>query len=103
MVLPNAKSDELAPKLDAVVVAAPPNVKGAEAEAGVDDAPPPPKANGFGAAAEELKADWAAGASNDDFPNANVDWVVAEAAVEAVLAKAKPPKVVVVVFWLGAT
>lgn len=31
-----------------------------------------------------------------------VDWVVAAAAVEAVLAMAKPPNEAVVVFWLGA-
>lgn len=31
-----------------------------------------------------------------------MDWVVAAAVVEAVLAIAKPPNEVVVVFWLGA-
>lgn len=31
-----------------------------------------------------------------------MDWVVAAAAVEAVLAMAKPPNEAVVAFWLGA-
>lgn len=110
MVPPKAKPVELAPnagltgvpKLDAVVAAAAPNVKGAEAGADVDDVPMPANGNGFDDAAGELKADWAAGASNDGFPKVNEDWVVVVAAVvEVVLAKAKPPKEDVVVFWLG--
>lgn len=88
------------PKLDAVVAAGAPKLKGAGAglEAGVDVAPPPPKGNGFGgAAAVELKVDCAA----DGFPKPNVDWVVGGAVVEAVLAMAKPPNEAVVVLWLG--
>lgn len=53
------------PKVDAVVAAADPKGKGGGAAlgAGVDEAPPPPKVNGFGAgAAEEPKVDGAAGA-----------------------------------------
>lgn len=88
---------------DVVAVAADPKVKGAGAEAGleagVDEAPPAPNVNG---AAEEPNVDCAAGASNVDFPKLKVDWVVAAAAVEAVLAMAKPPNDAVVVFWLGA-
>lgn len=112
MVAPNAKPVELAPnaglagvpKVLAVVAAAAPNVNGAGAglEAGVVEAPPPPKVKGFGGAAEEPKVDGAAGASNADFPKAKVDWVVAAAVVEEVLAMAKPPNEAVVVFWLGA-
>lgn len=92
------------PKVVAVVAAVAPKVKGAGAGlvAGVDDAPPAPKEKGFGGAAEEPKVDCAAGASNADFPNANVDWVVGAAVVEAVLAIAKPPNEAVVVFWVGA-
>lgn len=116
MVPPNAKPVELAPnaglagvpKVLAVVAAAAPKVNGAGAgagaglEAGVDDAPPPPKVKGFGGAADEPKVDAAAGASNAGFPKVKVDWVVAAAAVEEVLAMAKPPNEAVVVFWLGA-
>lgn len=108
VVPPKAKPVELAPnvglagvpKVVAVVAAFAPKVKGAGAglEAGVDDAPPPPKVNGFGGAAEEPKVDCAAGASNAGFPKAKVDWVVAGAAVEAVLVIAKPPNEAVVVF-----
>lgn len=89
-----------------MVVAAAPKLKevGAGAAAGAaDDVPPAPKVNGFGAA-EELKVGCAAGASNVDFPNAKVDWVVevAAAAVETVLVIGKAPNEAVVVFWPGA-
>lgn len=88
------------PKVD-VVVAAPPKVKGAEFEIGVDVAPAPPKVNGFGAAAVlEPKADGAVDASNNGFPKLKVDWVEA-AAVETVLLKPKPPNEAEVVLWLG--
>lgn len=91
------------PKLEAVVEAVAPKLKGAGAglEAGVDVTPPPPKVNGFGGAAVELKVDCVAGASNDGFPKLNVDWVVGGAVVEAVLAIAKTPNEAVVVLWLG--
>lgn len=116
MVPPKAKPVELAPnaglagvpKVLAVVAAVAPKVNGAGAgagaglEAGVDDAPLPPKVKGFGGAAEEPKVDGAAGASNADFPKVKVDWVVGAAVVEDVLAMAKPPNEAVVVFWLGA-
>lgn len=74
MVPPKAKPVELAPnagfdwvpKLDAVVAAPAPKGKGVGVgfEAGVDDAPPPPKVNCLGgaAAAEGPKVDCAAGA-----------------------------------------
>lgn len=70
---PKAKPVELAPKaglvgvpkLEAVVTAAAPKGKGGGVgfEAGVDDAPLPPKVNGFGgSAAEEPNVDCTAGA-----------------------------------------
>lgn len=100
-----AEGVELAPKAKLppnAGLAGFPKVKGAGAglEAGAADAPPAPKVNGFGAA-EELKVGCAAGASNVDFPNVNVDWVVevaAAEAVEAVLVIAKAPNEAVVVF-----
>lgn len=92
------------PNVVAVVAGGAPKVKGAGAGAGLgagaDDATPLAKLNGFGAAAVEPKVDAGAagGASKDDFPKAKVDWVVAGAAVETVLAMAKPPNEAVVVF-----
>lgn len=63
------------PKVVAVVAAAAPKAKGGGAgwEAGVDEAPPLPKVNGFGGAAEEPKVDCAPAASNDGFPKGKVD------------------------------
>lgn len=83
MVVPKAKPVELppnagltgVPKLDAVVAAAVPNVKGAEAGAGAGAnagaGEAPPKVKGFIVVAGVMKADGAAGASNDDFPKVN--------------------------------
>lgn len=91
------------PKVVAVEAATVPKLNGAGVGlvAGVDEAPLV-NAKGFDGAAEEPKVESAAGASNDDFPNPKVAWVVAAGAVEAVLAMPKPPNEAVVVFWLGA-
>lgn len=91
------------PNVVAVVAAGAPKVKGAGAglAAGVDDGTLLPKLNGFGAAAAAAEPKFvgaAGGASKDDFPKVKVDWVVAGAAVETVLAMAKPPNEAVVVF-----
>lgn len=124
---PNAKPVESVPNTGlagvpkvgadvAAVGAGAANVNGAGAvavPAVVDDAAPLPKVKGFGGADEELKAGWAAGASNAGFPKVNVGcvgWVVAVAAVvatvavgaavETVLARPNPPNEAVVVLWL---
>lgn len=104
---PNA-GGAVVPKLGAVVTAVEPKGKGdgAALAAGAAGAPLPPKVKGFGAAAEEPKAGWAAGAAgawNDDFPKVKVDWVDAAAVVvEAAFAMAKLPNEAAVVVCIGA-
>lgn len=97
------------PKLGAVVTAVEPKGKGGGAvlAVGAAGAPLPPKVKGLGAAAEAPRAGCAAGAAGawyDDFPKVKVGWVKAAgaAAVEAVLAMAKPPNEAAVVVCIGA-
>lgn len=108
--MPNAKPVELAPNANlagvpnvvAVVVAAPPKVKGAGAGVGEGAAAAAatlaPKPKGFAAAAPG-KVD-AAGDSNVDLPKEKVDWLAGAAAVVVVaLVMPKPPKDAVVAIW----